>query len=217
MCVVLYLHSYKLKFTSIINEVKLVKIIVGLGNPGEKYKNTRHNVGFVITGEFASKYGITGRSESKFNAIIGKAKIAGVETLIVQPLTFMNLSGQSILKILNWYKVSPENLLVVYDDVSLDIGRLRFRDSGSDGGHNGIKSIIQSLGGNKKFPRLKVGIGPDPCGELRQSYVLGEFTSGEKTILDELIPSCINGIETFLNDGIQKASNDFNGINIVKA
>ena len=189
-----------------------MKIIVGLGNPGDKYKGTRHNIGFMVINELASKHNINGKSETKFNAIVGKGSIDGIEVLIVQPLTYMNLSGQALAKILNWYKLSIDDLLVVYDDMSLDIGRIRFKGNGSDAGHNGIKSIIENLGGNKNFSRLKVGIGPDPGGILRESYVIGKFTPQEIEILDKLVPICVEGIELFLKSGLQKASNDFNGV-----
>lgn len=189
-----------------------MKIIVGLGNPGEKYKGTRHNVGFIVTNELAQKYDIVGKTESKFNAIVGKGHVHSTDIIIVQPLTYMNLSGESVIKILNWYKLSASDLIVVYDDISLDVGRIRFKDNGSDAGHNGIKSIIQSLGGNKNFPRLKVGIGPDPGGEVRASYVLGKFSEQEKEILNKVTNICVEGIETFLKDGVQKACNDFNGM-----
>lgn len=191
-----------------------MKIIVGLGNPGDKYKNTRHNAGFIVTGKLASKHNINGKTESKFNSIIGKGSVNGIDILIVQPLTYMNLSGEALSKVLNWYKIDPSDIIVVYDDISIDLGRIRFRNSGSDGGHNGIKSIIQHLGGFKNFSRLKVGIGPDPGGPVRQSYVLEPFSKNEKEILDKVIPICIEGIETFLSEGIDQASNKFNGVNV---
>lgn len=193
-----------------------MEIIVGLGNPGEKYKGTRHNIGFMVTGALASKHNINGRLEPKFNAMIGKGLISDKEVLIIQPLTYMNLSGQVIVRVLNWYKIEPTNLFVVYDDVSLDTGRIRFRPSGSDGGHNGIKSIIENLGGFIDFPRLKIGVGPDPGSVLRKSYVLQEFTKQEKEIIDKIIPVSIEGIELYLKEGIEHAMNKFNNTNLVK-
>ena len=191
-----------------------MKIIVGLGNPGDRYKKTRHNVGFMITGELAEKHNITGKMESKFNSIIGKGNINNVDVLIVQPLTFMNLSGQAVSKVLNWYKIEPTELFVVFDDISLDLGRIRFRTSGSEGGHNGVGSIIEQLGGFKDFPRLKVGIGPDPGGLFRKDFVLQEFRNEEKEIIDKIIPVCIEGIEVYLKEGVESAMNKFNGINL---
>lgn len=191
-----------------------MKVIVGLGNPGDKYKNTRHNFGFIITGELASKYDIEGKFSSKFNSIIGKGCIGGENVLIVQPMAFMNLSGDPLVKILNWYNIDPEELLVVFDDVSLDFGKIRFRPSGSDGGHNGIKSIIKSLGGFKDFARLKVGIGPKPDFMPLEAYVLQEFSSSEKEHISKIVSVSIDGIETFLKEGIAETRNRFNGIDI---
>jgi len=190
-----------------------VKIIAGLGNPDDKYKETRHNIGFVVTGELASKYSIQGKYEPKFNCIMGKGNIADNEILIVQPLTYMNLSGLSVSKVLNWFKIDYSNLFVVYDDISLDIGKIRFRPSGSDGGHNGVKSIIEYLNGFNGFARLKVGIGPDPGGIARKQYVLQKFTEKEKKILKNVIPACIEGIEVYLKEGIDTARNKYNGLN----
>lgn len=192
-----------------------MKVIVGLGNPGDKYKNTRHNVGFMATGILAERHNIPGRLESKFNAMMGKGCIDETDVLIVQPMTFMNLSGQAVSKVLNWYNIEPSDMLVVYDDISLNLGRIRFRPSGSDGGHNGIKSIIESLGGNNNFPRLKIGIGPDPGGAVRKSYVLHKFSQTEKEIIDKIISISAESIEVFLKQGIAEASSKFNGINLV--
>ena len=191
-----------------------MKIIIGLGNPGEKYEGTRHNIGTMITGKLAHKYNIVGRYESKFQALVGKGSIRHNQVLIVQPLTFMNLSGQSVSKALHWYKEEPSELLVIFDDINLALGRMRFRSSGSDGGHNGIKSIVENLGGFTDFPRLKVGIGPDPGGILRANYVLQEFSKQERNIVEKIIPVCIDGIEVFLNQGLTEACNRFNGINL---
>ena len=193
-----------------------MKIIVGLGNPGDKYKGTRHNIGFMITGELASKNAIDGKFNSKFESILGKGSINGKEVVILQPMTFMNLSGQAVVKALNWYNIEPSELLVVFDDINLDIGRIRFRDSGTDGGHNGIKSIVESLGGFKDFPRLKVGIGPNPGSSLMKSFVLQEFTQSEKEILEKIIPLSVDAIELFLDKGITQARDKFNGINLSK-
>ncbi|MDD3013871.1 MAG: aminoacyl-tRNA hydrolase [Candidatus Gastranaerophilales bacterium] len=191
-----------------------MKVIVGLGNPGEKYKNTRHNAGFMTTGELASKYNIDGKLNSKFDSIVGKSTIANSEVLIVQPMTFMNLSGNAVVKVLNWYNIEPDELLVVFDDVNLDLGKIRFRPSGADGGHNGVKSIIENLGGFKDFPRLKVGIGPKPGFMPLETYVLQEFSKPEKEILDKVIPVCIEGIEEYLKEGMIEVRNRFNGINL---
>jgi len=191
-----------------------VKIIAGLGNPGDKYKLTRHNVGFIVTAKLASKYGIQGKFESKFNSVIGKGIISGQEIMIVQPMTYMNLSGEAISKVLSFYKVEPKNLLVVFDDISIDLGRIRFRPSGSDGGHNGIKSIINCLGGSNDFPRLKVGIGPQPPMMPSEAYVLQKFNEEQQEVLDKVVKLSVDAIECYLSEGLEKARNKFNGVNV---
>lgn len=188
-----------------------MKIIAGLGNPGDKYKDTRHNTGFAVTEALASKHGIEGKFNSKFNALAGKGLICGEEVLIVQPLTYMNLSGDAVSKILNWYKTDISELTVVYDDISLDLGKLRFRPSGSAGGHNGIKSIIARCGGDK-FARLKIGIGPNPGEPLQTSYVLEKFTGNEKELLEKVIFLSVEALEDYLKSGIVFAQNKYNGI-----
>lgn len=193
-----------------------MKIIVGLGNPGEKYKNTRHNMGFMVTEALASKYDIKGSFNSKFNAIVGKGMVKDAEVLIVQPLTYMNLSGEAVSKVMNWYKLTISDLLVVFDDVSLDIGKMRFRPEGSAGGHNGIKSIISCCGG-QNFSRLKVGIGPNPGEHLWASYVLEKFTEGESKILKKIIPLSVEAVEDCLLMGINFAQNKYNGIDIIES
>ncbi len=189
-------------------------IVAGLGNPGEKYENTRHNVGFKVTGMLAEKHKIEGKFAKKFNSLIGKGFIRDTEVLIIQPMTFMNLSGGAIERILNWYDIPYENLFVVFDDISIDLGRIRFRPDGSDGGHNGIKSIIECLGDFKEFPRLKVGIGPQPPFIPSEDYVLQKFAKEETEILNKVLPICVEGIEFFLKEGIEAARNKYNGFNL---
>jgi PTH1 family peptidyl-tRNA hydrolase len=191
-----------------------VILIVGLGNPGEKYSSTRHNIGFMVTGRLSEKYSITGKFEPKFNAIIGKENINGTPVIVAQPMTYMNLSGDSISKILGFYKIPVENLMVVYDDIALDLGRIRFRKEGSDGGHNGIKSTIQCLGNKNTFPRLKVGIGPQPKGIPSETYVLKSFAKTEKEILDKVIDISIESLECFVKEGVDVAQNKYNGTNL---
>lgn len=192
-----------------------MKIIIGLGNPGEKYRNTRHNTGFIIAEAIASKYTIEGKFNSKFNAIIGKGLINNEETVIVQPLTYMNLSGEAASKVLNWYKSDISELLVIYDDISLDLGKIRFRPSGSAGSHNGIKSII-SCCGTEKFSRLKIGIGPNPGEHLWASYVLEKFSDEELEVFKKLTPLCIEAVEDYLKSGMIFAQNKYNGIDVRK-
>lgn len=189
-----------------------MKLIIGLGNPGNNYKNTRHNIGFMAVEKLAEKHGITLKFESKFNACIGKGNICGESVFIVEPMTFMNLSGESVAKVVNWYKLQKEDIFVIFDDIALDLGRLRFRNNGSDGGHNGIKSIINSFGGFSSFHRLKVGIGPDPGGHARSNFVLEPFAKSENVLLNKVIEGTVEATELYLKNDINTASNRFNGI-----
>ncbi len=189
-------------------------VVVGLGNPGEKYENTRHNVGFMITSALAEKFNINGKSDKKFNAIVGKGTIAGEEAIIVQPLTFMNLSGEAVGKILSYYKADKKNLLVIFDDLSLDLGVLRFRKQGSDGGHNGIKSIIKHLSGQNDFSRLKVGIGPQPPFLASENFVLQKFDKLEEQKLKEVVDMCVDAVEFYVKNGADASMNKFNGISV---
>lgn len=191
-----------------------MKLVAGLGNPGSKYENTRHNAGFMVVSHLAEKYSIHGKSESKFNSIIGKGKISGADVIIVQPLTFMNLSGQAISAVMNFYKIEKEDLMIVYDDISLDLGTMRFRANGSDGGHNGVKSVIQLLGGDNKFARLKVGIGPQPHFLSSEDFVLQKFTQEESGFLQKIIPVCCDALEFWLTNDIENTMNKFNGTKI---
>jgi len=190
-------------------------IIAGLGNPGEKYKNTRHNIGFRITGAIAEKFGISGKYSAKFGAIIGKGFIKDTEVVIVQPQTFMNLSGEAVSKVLNWHKLDISSLFVIYDDISLDFGRIRFRPDGSAGGHNGIKSIISQCG-SQEFARLKVGIGPNPGEHLWRNYVLQKFSPEEQKYLPDITDFCVEATEFYIQEGMLAARNKYNGINIIQ-
>ena len=188
-----------------------MKIIVGLGNPGDKYNNTRHNVGFMVLDLIANNCGESFHSESKFKAEICKVNLAGESVLLVKPQTFMNLSGDALALIMNFYKLTIDDLLVVFDDLSIDLGNLRFRPSGSDGGHNGIKSIIKCLSNNNKFARLKVGVGPQPLYMPAERFVLGDFTKEENTLLQDVIKVSSGAVACYIKNGINEAQNKFNG------
>ncbi len=188
-----------------------MKIIIGLGNPTNKYENTRHNVGFKVLDGIADTLGVNFAMESKFKAQIAKGVWDNEQILLVKPQTFMNLSGESVALVMGYFKVDASQIIIVYDDLSIDLGTLRFRANGSDGGHNGIKSIIQSLGGNKNFARLKVGIGPQPPYMPSEKFVLGEFTSQEILLLNEVVKTTVSAIQCFIKSGISDAQNKFNG------
>ncbi|MGN9133953.1 aminoacyl-tRNA hydrolase [Clostridium sp. HCP1S3_B4] len=182
-------------------------LIVGLGNPGQEYRNTRHNIGFNCVNCIAEKYNISINRE-KFKGEYGEGIIKGEKVMILRPLTFMNLSGESVKAVMDFYKLSNKDIIVIYDDISLPIGRLRIREKGSAGGHNGIKNIILNLG-NDEFSRIKVGVG-QPKGDL-VSHVLGKFPKEEFEILDDVLDTVVSATETIIESGTKDAMNKFNG------
>lgn len=185
-------------------------IIAGLGNPGKNYVNTRHNTGFEAIDTIALKYGIKMNKE-RFKAIYGEGNIAGERVVLVKPQTFMNLSGESIGEFLSWYKLSGDKLIVIYDDVSLPVGKLRLRPKGSAGGHNGIKSIIYRINSDV-FPRIKIGVGsPENENYDLADYVLGRFTKEEIKLMITAAVSAADAVEKIISSGIEKAMSEFNG------
>jgi PTH1 family peptidyl-tRNA hydrolase len=191
-----------------------VKIIVGLGNPGPRYEMTRHNVGFRVVHALGTSYGGEFKTEKKFQAEICKVPIEGQDVVLVKPLTMMNLSGHAFIAVKNWYKVPLESFLVVHDDVSIALGRLRLQRQGGAGGQHGVESIIEQLGGEKGFDRLKFGVGPDPGGALRADYVLGTFPVAQEDLLENSLDIAGRAVKIWLKEGIQGAMNAFNGINL---
>ena len=184
-------------------------LIVGLGNPGEEYRGTRHNVGFDAIDIISKKYNIE-LNRVKFKGVYGEGFIDGKKVMLLKPTTYMNLSGESIGEVANFYKIPHEDIVVIYDDISLDIGKLRIRAKGSAGGHNCIKSIISCLGGDM-FPRVKVGVGA-PKGNL-VSHVLGKFTTEERTILNKALEASSEAAITIMTKDTNEAMNKFNGFN----
>jgi len=184
-------------------------IIAGLGNPGGRYEGTRHNVGFDVIDAIAEKYNISVDGK-KSRAYIGKGVIEGQKVILAKPQTYMNLSGESIRGIVDYYKADPEEeLLVIYDDISLNPGQLRVRQKGSAGGHNGMKNIIANLG-TDVFARIKVGIGEKPKGYDLADYVLSRFSKGEKELLNEAYTHAVLAAEQILKGDIQSAMNAYN-------
>ena len=184
-------------------------IIAGLGNPTKEYEHTRHNVGFDTIDVIAEKYGI-GMGEKKHKAIIGKGHMEGQKVILVKPQTFMNLSGESIREIVDYYKIDEESeLIVIYDDISLAPGKLRIRKKGSAGGHNGIKNIIAHLG-TQNFYRIKVGVGEKPKGWDLADYVLGHFNAEESKLMQEAFESAAEATATILTGDIDTAMNRYN-------
>lgn len=184
-------------------------IIAGLGNPTKEYEHTRHNVGFDTIDVIADRFRI-GMSEKKHKAIIGKGHIEGNKVILVKPQTFMNLSGESLREIVDYYKIDEESeLIVIYDDISLAPGKLRIRKKGSAGGHNGIKSIIAQLG-TQNFYRIKVGVGEKPKGWDLADYVLGHFNKEETVLMQEAFQSTADAVTTILTEDIDMAMNKYN-------
>lgn len=186
-----------------------MKIIAALGNPGNKYINTRHNIGFIYADELAKRHECDFKFESKFNAEIAKCTIGNIPVWIVKPQTFMNLSGSTVKELANFYKLTNKDFFIVYDDISMNLGAMRFRSGGSDGGHNGIKSIILSLN-TDKFDRLKLGIGPQPERMSSENFVLQKFNQEETLELSNIIPEGIQATECYLTEGLQQAQNKYN-------
>ena len=185
-----------------------MKLIAGLGNIGEKYCFTRHNAGFMFLDKFALNNHLTFREEKKLKCYMTKYRYNNEDLILIKPTTFMNLSGESIIAVMNYYKIDIDDLIVIFDDLSLNLGRIRFRANGSDGGHNGIKSIIKHLG-TQNFTRLKIGIGPQPPIPS-ENFVLQNFSQNELTILKETLNRSIEGLEFYLNNGIEKTQNMYN-------
>lgn len=184
-------------------------IIVGLGNPGKEYENTRHNAGFNVIDALAEKYNIS-VSEGKHKALLGKGVIEGHKVILVKPLTYMNLSGEAVREIVDYYKVDDtEELVVIFDDISLAPGQLRIRKKGSAGGHNGIKSIIQHLG-HDGFRRIKMGVGEKPKGYDLADYVLGHFTDEDMVNMKESTENAIKVVNMMMDDQIDEAMNIYN-------
>lgn len=190
-------------------------LIVGLGNYPKEYDLTRHNIGFMCVDNIADKYGAEFKTENKFKADIASCNINNEKVILVKPLTFMNLSGEAIQKIVAFYKIEPENIFVIYDDLSIELGKFRFRANGTDGGHNGIKSIINLLG-TKNFPRLKVGIGPQPQFIKSESFVLQRFSNEQIDLLNKVVLKSVDATEDFLRFGINEAQNKYNGMNLAE-
>lgn len=184
-------------------------IIVGLGNPGKQYEYTRHNAGFLALDELAKTHGIK-VDRIKFKSLCGTGSVNGVGVLLLKPQTYMNLSGEAVVEAMNFYKVPPERVIVIFDDISLDVGRMRIRRKGSDGGHNGMKNIIY-LTGSDEFPRMKLGIGakPHPDYDLA-AWVTSRFTKEEGVKLEEVFIKASEAVRIMLTGDIEAAMGRFN-------
>ena len=191
-----------------------MKIVVGLGNPGGQYEKTRHNIGWMVLDRIADRAGWAGKGRTRDAAAIAMGRYKGLDLMIVKPLTFMNESGRAIKKVIAREHAPHSDLLVVADDFALPFGKLRFRETGSHGGHNGLRSIIDELQ-TEKFSRLRVGIG-DPVRDARD-HVLSKFAPDEVQRLDELLDAAADAVEAWARDGTSKASNRFNTFQLREA
>jgi len=185
-----------------------MKLIVGLGNPGKQFEQTRHNVGFAVIDELSDRLGIE-LDKTKHKGIYGMGTILGNKVLILKPLTYMNLSGECIRPVMDYYNIGIEDVMVIYDDLDLPVGKIRIRTKGSAGGHNGIKSTVANLG-TQQFNRIRIGIDRPKNGMQITDYVLGRFTEEEKNSVKESVEKSASACEKWLNTPILQVMNDFN-------
>lgn len=195
-------------------EIKMF-LIAGLGNPSSRYEKTRHNIGFDVIDAVSDRYNIEVK-EKKAKALCGSGFIEGQKVLLVKPQTYMNLSGDSISALTNFYKLDPaRELIVIYDDISLDPGNIRIRKKGSAGGHNGVKDIIAKIG-TDQFPRIKVGVGAKPENWDLADYVLSRFSQGERRLVDEAAAESVEALALMVQGRIEEAMNLYNRKKTVK-
>ncbi|NLT57941.1 MAG: aminoacyl-tRNA hydrolase [Clostridiales bacterium] len=187
-------------------------LVVGLGNPGSRYLHTRHNAGFMAI-EYLSQSLRAPVKRVRFQSLTGPADVAGQSVLLMMPQTYMNLSGQAVGEAARFYKIPPERVIILYDDKDIPLGRLRVREKGSSGGHNGIKSIIEHLG-TEAFPRIRIGIGSGtpPRGEEMVDYVIGNFSKQEQQVLFSMLGHVASGVELIIGSGIREAQSRLNGL-----
>ena len=184
-------------------------VVVGLGNPGKQYENTRHNVGFNVIDILAKEYGIS-VTKIKHKALIGEGRIGTEKVLLVKPQTYMNLSGETLIDIYKYYKVDMENIIVIYDDIDLEVGKLRIRKKGSAGTHNGMRSIVKCLGATD-FPRVRVGVSKPQPGRDLANFVLSRFNKEEEADLKEGFDKAVKAIDCIIREDIDLSMNKFNG------
>ena len=192
----------------VYKEAKILYIIVGLGNPGDKYEKTRHNVGFNVIDLLAKEYSID-VSKIKHKALIGEGRVGTEKVILVKPMTYMNLSGESVADICNYYNVDLENVIVIYDDIDLDVGKIRIRKKGSGGTHNGMRSIIKCLGSNE-FPRVRVGISKPKNGQDLADFVLSRFAKEDEKSLNESFENAVAAIDCAIRQDLDLAMNRYN-------
>ena len=190
------------------------ELIVGLGNPEPKYDRTRHNIGFEVVDELANIWQMPLKENKRFQGLFAEGIAPGGQKIrLLKPLTYMNRSGQAVRAVTDWYKLNPQSVLIIYDDMDLPVGRLRMRLTGSAGGHNGMKSIISHLG-SQEFPRLRIGIGKSNARKQNISHVLGKFAPEETKIIEEILYISIRAMELSLKEGVEKSMSRYNGFSV---
>ena len=190
-----------------------LKLVIGLGNPGKEYDMTRHNAGFMVVDKLALNFRIS-MDKNKFETIYGRGKIQGKDVILAKPMAFMNRSGSPVQRLANFYRISCEDLLIIHDDIDLAFGRIKIKEKGGDGGHKGIRSIIDAFGeGN--FTRLRIGIGRSEAGADVVNHVLGRFNQEEKGFLDKIISTAMDAAVTILCEGAKEGMNRFNRLKTI--
>ncbi len=192
-----------------------MKAIIGLGNPGAKYEHTRHNAGFEVVDSLNRLTGTAGNVFKQNKRLFADTILAAYQTesvLLAKPITYMNDSGKAVLAMKNFYKLSFKDFLIIHDDLSLPLGKIRLQKAGGAGGQHGVESIIECLGGDKGFNRLKIGIGPDPGGDIRHNYVLQKFSEDETAALNVVIKTATEAAFRWVIQGIDQTMNEFNGL-----
>ncbi|RXJ00910.1 aminoacyl-tRNA hydrolase [Anaerobacillus alkaliphilus] len=185
-----------------------MKLIVGLGNPGAKYEDTRHNIGFRVIDELSKTFNIPLKQE-KFKGVFGFETINGEKVFLLKPLTYMNLSGESVRPVMDFYKISIDDVVVIYDDLDIPPGKIRLRQKGGHGGHNGIKSLLAHLG-TENFKRIRIGVGRPESGVAVANYVLGGFRADERQEVEEAVTQAVKACESWLSQDFLKVMNTFN-------
>lgn len=188
-----------------------MKLVVGLGNPGPQYEATRHNAGFMVVERLARELGASGKPQPKLQAVVGEGRLDGAKIILAQPTTYMNLSGEAVSKLLHWYKLTPRDMIVVYDDFAIPLGAVRVRPDGSAGGHNGISSLLQHLK-TPQWDRVRVGIGPLPPGWRMPDFVLGRFSPDERPALDRGVELGVEAVLSVARHGVEQAMQTYNGL-----
>jgi PTH1 family peptidyl-tRNA hydrolase len=191
-----------------------LKLIVGLGNPDAKYELTRHNAGFWVVDRLATEYGASFQSEKKFKAYFAKVQTEAGATLLAKPLTYMNLSGEAVQAISQFYKLELSDLLVIHDDVALPLGKIRVQSGGGAGGQHGVEDIIDIFGGKNGFDRIKFGVGPDPGGDRRADFVLSPIAVADQDLKEKVLKMAVDAAKMWLRQGAKPAANQFNGVDL---